>query len=58
MTLLPSSAATGAHDVDRAVRMGSHDPDVEDTHRGLQAMMTLGLVRHPTSSTAVRFREH
>jgi hypothetical protein len=57
VTSLPSSAATGAQHVDGAVRMGPHDPDVEDTRGGVQAIMMAGLMRHPTSSAAVRFEE-
>jgi hypothetical protein len=37
--------------------MSSHDPDVEDARGGVQAIMTAGLMRHPTSSAAVRFEE-
>jgi hypothetical protein len=37
--------------------MDPHDPDVEDTRGGVQAIMTAGLMRHPASSAAVRIEE-
>jgi hypothetical protein len=57
MASLPSSAVTGAHHVDGAVRMSPHDPDVQNTCGGVQAIVVAGLMRHSPSSAAVRFEE-
>jgi hypothetical protein len=37
--------------------MSPHNPDVEDTRRGVQSIMMAGLMRYPTPSAAVCFEE-
>jgi hypothetical protein len=57
VTSLPPSAAAGAQDVDAAVGMGPHDPDVEDAHRSVEAIVMADAMRHPNSSSSVCFEE-